>query len=241
MVVLQRKLEACGHHRIGKKQSCKNQLTNIAIDEPAQQTPADAIPLGETCRLSDQGFINRHRKSVFRILAATLVIDLLFAPKLLELPEACVGIFQIGGMILLFMGIIGRTFATLSIGGRKDREIVTTELYSVCRNPLYFASFLMALGLGLLSVRLDFLLGVTLAYLVIFYPMMWNEARFLKERFPDFSEYESRVPLFVPDFRLWCERRHFQADFKLMKRTLLEALIAVPAAILICIIWSLRH
>ena len=135
----------------------------------------------------------------------------------------------------MFAGIIGRVLATLSIGGLKDRVIVKTELYSVCRNPLYFASFLMALGVGLLSARADFTVLVSVAFLVIFYPMMRNEAKLLRARFGDFAEYEQQVPLFFPNFALWQERGQIEISFSRIKRTLLDSslvLLAIPVFVL---------
>jgi hypothetical protein len=111
-----------------------------------------------------------------------------------------------------------------------------TELYSICRNPLYFASFLIALGVGLLAGRLDFLFLAAGAYLAIFYPMMRNEANYLRGNFQEFAEYEKRVPLFLPNFSLWQERKRFEISFKLVKRTLLDAslaLLAIPVMILV--------
>ena len=180
-------------------------------------------------RLRAQGFINLHRKLIFRLLAIALAAYLFYVPNLWKLEQTVVLCAQISGILLMFAGIIGRMLATLSIGGLKDRIIVKTELYSVCRNPLYFSSFLMAISLGLLSGRVDFLILVAGSFLAIFYPMMLNEAKFLKARFDDFAEYEKAVPLFFPNFALWQERKNFEINFRLVKRTLLDAALALPA------------
>ena len=187
-------------------------------------------------RLREQGFFNHHRKLVFRLLAITLLAYLFYAPDPWPLHQPQALCLQLAGTLLMFVGILGRVFATLSIGGLKDRSIMKTELYSVCRNPLYFASFLMAIGVGLLFARLDFTALTIAAYLAIFYPMMRNEAKSLREKFPDFVAYETRVPLFFPNFTLWREREQFQIHFHRAKRTLLDAsliLLAIPVMIVI--------
>lgn len=178
-------------------------------------------------RLRAQGFSSLYRKTLFSAFSLLLVIYLIFAPSPWHFHPWAVTAFQVCGMLLLFAGIVGRSFATVSIGGHKDRRIVSTELYSVCRNPLYFSSFLMALGVGLLSARIDFLLLVAAGFLAIFYPMMRNEARYLRERFEDYAEYEKRVPLFFPNFLLWKERASFEINFRLLKRTLMDSLIVL--------------
>jgi hypothetical protein len=82
----------------------------------------------------------------------------------------------------------------------------------------------------------DFTVLVSASFLAIFHPMMRNEANFLREKFADFAEYEQRVPLFFPNFALWQERGKIEIRFDRVKRTLLDAslaLIVVPALILI--------
>ena len=187
-------------------------------------------------RLLLQGFTNFHRKTLFRLAAIALLSYLVFVPDPWKLPGTMVLSAQFAGVLLVFAGILGRILATISIGGHKDRRIMKTELYSICRNPLYFASLLMAIGVGTVSGRLDFLVLVMAGYLVIFYPMMLNEAKYLREHFEDFAEYEARVPLFFPSFKLWEERKHIEINFKLVKRTLLDsslALLAIPVIVLV--------
>jgi protein-S-isoprenylcysteine O-methyltransferase Ste14 len=179
-------------------------------------------------RLSAQGFTNLHRKLLFRLMAVGLAAYLFLDPNPWKLSDFAILSLQLAGALLMFAGILGRGLATISIGGHKDKTIMQTELYSICRNPLYFASFLMALGFGLLSGRLDFALLACVAYLAIFYPMMRNEARYLREKFDDFAAYEKRVPLFFPNLLLWQQRKYFEINFKLVKRTLQDASLALP-------------
>lgn len=178
-------------------------------------------------RLKDQGLINHHRKTAFRLAAVVLLAYLFYMPIFLPIPPAAMLWVVFAGTLLLFVGVVGRMFATISIGGHKDSKVVQTEVYSITRNPLYFSSFLMAIGLGLISLRVDFLVLLCVAYLLIFYPMMKNEARYLQERFEDYAEYEKRVPLFFPKFSLWTSRDHFEVNFRLLKRTLRDASVAL--------------
>lgn len=180
-------------------------------------------------RLREQGFVNHHRKLLFRLVAITLMAYLFYVPARWELPGAVVICMQVAGSLLMFAGIVGRGMATISIGGHKDNNVIKTELYSICRNPLYFSSFLLAVGVGLVSGRVDFLVLIAVSFLAIFYPMMRNEARFLRDRFSEFAEYEKAVPLFFPNFALWSERKNFEINFRLVKRTFLDASLVLPA------------
>ncbi|MEY4569479.1 MAG: hypothetical protein RLZZ398_918 [Verrucomicrobiota bacterium] len=182
-------------------------------------------------RLRQQGFSNLHRKLIFRLLAIALAAYLFYVPNPWPHHESTVLGMSLAGTLLMFAGILGRVFSTLSIGGLKDRVVVQTELYSVCRNPLYFSSFLMAVGTGLLFARLDFTVLLVVAFMVVFYPMMRNEARVLREKFPDYAEYQRQVPLFFPNFQRWKDRGRYEINFDLLKRTLLESsliLLAIP-------------
>jgi protein-S-isoprenylcysteine O-methyltransferase Ste14 len=186
-------------------------------------------------RLREQGFSNLHRKLIFRLLAIALAAYLFYIPNPWPLHETLILGMRFSGTLLMFTGILGRIFSTLSIGGLKDRVIVRTELYSVCRNPLYFSSFLMAVGTGLLFARLDFTVLLIAAFMVVFFPMMRNEARILRGKYPDYAEYERSVPLFFPNFLLWQERREFTINHRLLKRTLLDSsliLLVIPVMLL---------
>lgn len=190
----------------------------------------------KSIRLRQQGFSNLHRKLIFRLLATTLAAYVFYVPNPWPLHESAVLGMRLTGILLMFAGILGRVFSTLSIGGLKDRMIVQTELYSICRNPLYFSSFLMAVGTGLLFVRIDFTLLLAAAFVAIFHPMMRNEARVLRAKFDDYTEYEQRVPLFFPNFLLWQERKEFSINYHLLKRTLLDSsliLLAIPVMLLL--------
>ena len=46
-------------------------------------------------------------------------------------------LLETGGVILILVCIVGRTWCTLYIGGNKKRELITAGPYSVVRNPLY--------------------------------------------------------------------------------------------------------
>lgn len=50
------------------------------------------------------------------------------------------------GMILIVLGVIGRFWATLYIGGHKNKDVITDGPYSICRHPLYLFSSIAVLG-----------------------------------------------------------------------------------------------
>jgi protein-S-isoprenylcysteine O-methyltransferase Ste14 len=109
-----------------------------------------------------------------------------------------------GGIVLIVICILGRTWSSLYIGGRKIEELVTTGPFSIMRNPLYFFSVIGAAGVGcqLGSVLMGVICAV-LAY-VVFLLVVKQEEQLLTERYGDvYRDYLARVPRFLPKPWLW--------------------------------------
>jgi protein-S-isoprenylcysteine O-methyltransferase Ste14 len=108
------------------------------------------------------------------------------------------------GIVAIAICILGRTWCTLYIGGRKIDHFVTVGPYSVSRNPLYFFSILGTAGAGaqLGSIVAGLIFGV-LAWMV-FYVVVLQEERVLMDRYAkEFATYNATVPRFLPNPRLW--------------------------------------
>ena len=89
-------------------------------------------------------------------------------------------------------------------GGRKRQvyaeELVTTGVFSHCRNPLYDGNLLVITGLGLASNSLFFMaVGVPL-FLFAYRAIVAAEENFLRQKFgPQFDDYCARVNRFLPN------------------------------------------
>ena len=104
------------------------------------------------------------------------------------------------GVGLIAIGIIGRMWCTLYIGGRKSTEIVTQGPYSVTRNPLYVFSSIAAAGLGAqtgsMAIAFLFMAGCAAA----FYVVILKEENFLQQEFgAPYELYKLKTPRFFPD------------------------------------------
>ena len=106
------------------------------------------------------------------------------------------------GIALILIGIGGRLWSILYIGGRKSAEIVATGPYSVVRNPLYFFSLVGGIGIGLVTGSLDLTVATFVVLLVLYLRAIRVEERFLAERYGDeFRSYCARVPRLIPSGR----------------------------------------
>jgi protein-S-isoprenylcysteine O-methyltransferase Ste14 len=138
------------------------------------------------------------------------------------------------GIVLIVVCILGRTWSSLYIGGRKIEEFVQTGPYSVMRNPLYFFSFLGAAGVGMQvgSVTLGLICAV-LAWLV-FYVVVLQEEQVLAARYGEtYRDYLARVPRFFPNPSLWHDEPTLTIRPPRVLMTFADALVfllAVPLA-----------
>ena len=103
------------------------------------------------------------------------------------------------GLILIITGILGRAWAILYIGGRKNNAVVTDGPYSLCRHPLYLFSSVAVLGFGLL------LQSVTLAALMLalfggtLYLTAGKEEQRLRGLFGSaYDDYARKTPRLLP-------------------------------------------
>ena len=129
------------------------------------------------------------------------------------------------GLVLIGVTIVGRTWCTLYIGGRKGREIVASGPYSISRNPLYVFSFIGVAGVGAQAGSLVLGPLLVLIALAIFLPVIQCEEAALAERFgAEYEAYRRRVPRFGPKFSGWADMEMVTVSPRLFWRTLREGL-----------------
>lgn len=108
------------------------------------------------------------------------------------------------GIAATVICILGRTWCTLYIGGRKIDQLVTIGPYSVSRNPLYFFTILGAAGMGVQHGSL--LTGTvfcTFTWLVFRSVVLREESVLASLHGAMFASYVQSTPRFLPNPRLW--------------------------------------
>ena len=78
-------------------------------------------------------------------------------------------LLEAAGLLLIVAAVFGRFWAGLYIYGYKNDRIVTKGPYSIVRNPLYFFSFLGALGISISSKNL-IVFALIMGFFIIYYP-----------------------------------------------------------------------
>jgi protein-S-isoprenylcysteine O-methyltransferase Ste14 len=159
----------------------------------------DARPMGSRLvALGDFSF--KYRGYLLPIAVILLIIP---SPRILADPA-------VAGLAGFLVAVLGQAVRVMNIGlayiirGGKDHKVyaeqlVTSGLYSHCRNPMYVGNFFLLLGLALASNSWVFaLVGVPLS-LGMHKAIVTAEENFLRNKFgAQFDAYCARVPRWVP-------------------------------------------
>jgi protein-S-isoprenylcysteine O-methyltransferase Ste14 len=138
------------------------------------------------------------------------------------------------GLGLIVLCILGRTWSSLYIGGRKNRELAQSGPYSVSRNPLYLFSIIGAVGIGAQvgSIALAATAGFV-AWLVLLMTTMREEAALTVNFGAAYRDYMARVPRFLPRLSQWKDTDTIEVRPRIVMTTFLDALfflMAIPIA-----------
>jgi protein-S-isoprenylcysteine O-methyltransferase Ste14 len=138
------------------------------------------------------------------------------------------------GLGLIVICILGRTWCSLYIGGRKNSELAQTGPYSISRNPLYLFSIIGAIGVGAQvgSIVIAVATGLV-AWLVLLMTTLREEAALTVNFGPAYRDYMARVPRFMPRLSQWKDTETIEIRPRLVRTTFIDALfflIAIPIA-----------
>jgi protein-S-isoprenylcysteine O-methyltransferase Ste14 len=117
-------------------------------------------------------------------------------------------VIEVVGLFISFLGLLGRAFTVGHTPARTSgRNTVTqiadslntTGVYSLVRHPLYFANFLIGLGLAVFTLNLWFVGVYILTFWLYYERIMLAEEAFLRSQFSyQFEAWAARTPPFCP-------------------------------------------
>jgi protein-S-isoprenylcysteine O-methyltransferase Ste14 len=140
---------------------------------------------------------------------------------------------ELAGIGFIWIGVIGRLWSILYIGGHKASTVIMDGPYSVMRNPLYFFSTIAAVGVGFQSGTLTAgLVFGGLCYLAFQIVARREEKHLLGVFGAPYAAYMSSVPRFFPNPRLFKDQAAVTVSTRRMYSTLLDGLVffvALPA------------
>ena len=103
------------------------------------------------------------------------------------------------GSAVVLAGVWLRAIASGHV--RKNEELATSGPYAYTRNPLYFGSIVIASGFALAALRWEIAMSLAILFVAIYLPVIRGEEQFLREHFPAYAEYSTRVPRLLPRLR----------------------------------------
>ncbi|WP_027166936.1 isoprenylcysteine carboxylmethyltransferase family protein [Mesorhizobium sp. WSM3224] len=194
---------------------------------------ADEVKSPPAKQTEGLGGYQHMRRVVLAVLVVVLFAALLFGQSSFAPDTPMHETIEMFGVLLIFLGIVGRLWSTLYIGGRKSSEVVTGGPYSITRNPLYLFSTVAAAGVG---AQIGSFSGIILFALLCagaFHIVILREERYLKEVLgAPYQAYLAKVPRFFPNLTLYKEGDTGSFKPRLLLNTLLDGLVflvALPA------------
>lgn len=185
----------------------------------------------------------QHRRRVaLAILIAAVLATLLFVQSALPASGNHHGYVEAIGFGLIFVAILGRTWCTLYIGGRKSAEIVSEGPYSVTRNPLYVFSTIGAAGVGALSGSVTIAAAFAVLTWASFHYVTLVEEDYLKKTFGEpYLRYLGQVPRFFPNLRLFRDSEMLTVRPKNIYNTFADGLVFLAAYPFFEVVEYLQH
>ncbi|PDQ21358.1 sodium:proton antiporter [Mesorhizobium sanjuanii] len=170
------------------------------------------------------------RRLVLAVLIVVMFAALLFGQSTFPPDTIVHETIEMVGVLLIFLGVVGRLWSTLYIGGRKSSEVVIGGPYSITRNPLYVFSTLAAAGVGAQIGSITATIGFGVLCACAFYIVILREERYLKEILgAPYRAYLAKVPRFLPKLSLYEEGDTGSFKPRLLRTTLLDGLVFLVA------------
>lgn len=142
------------------------------------------------------------------------------------------------GAVICVPGLALRALASGHV--QKNTCLTTTGPYACTRNPLYLGSLVLAAGFAVAARSLSVAVAIVALFLAVYLPVVLAEERFLRLRFPEFAEYERRVPRFVPRWAPTAARQgkfSSQLYWKHQEYNALLGAVAMMAALAVKMVW----
>jgi protein-S-isoprenylcysteine O-methyltransferase Ste14 len=192
---------------------------SLAASLKKSGTPSNALSRFQKCR-----------RIALALLVGLILIALLFVRSSFGVDDRVHEYVEAAGGAMLLAAILGRTWCTLYIGGRKSTEIVKDGPYSVTRNPLYVFSTIGAAGIGAMTGSLTVAVGFAVVSYLAFYFVTLVEEEYLAQTFDQpYRQYMQEVPRFFPRLRLFRESEMLSVPPWILYRTFADGLMFLAA------------
>ena len=155
----------------------------------------------------------RHRGLIGGLCLLPAIIAAIIGKPTVADSGALGWIFDLLGWILFVCYASMRLWATLYVGGKKDRRLQTTGPYSVTRNPLYVGGLCFALSAACFLKSISVIALTVVAVWFYFHWVIAAEEEVLGGIFgEEFEEFKRRTPRVIPRPSLYRSAPNIEVD-----------------------------
>jgi protein-S-isoprenylcysteine O-methyltransferase Ste14 len=145
--------------------------------------------------------LRNSRIDLLRLAFIPIVIVIIFVRPSWSVESTIGFVMELSGYLFLLAGLVTRIWCSFYIGNHKSKELISEGPYSICRNPLYIGSFLLAIGVGLCFENLLVLLLVPAIIIPVHIITAQMEEVHLEAKFGEqYRMYKQKVSRFWPRF-----------------------------------------
>lgn len=130
------------------------------------------------------------------------------------------------GHACVILCVLGRSYCSAYIGGRKNSEIIQDGPFSIVRNPLYVFSFIGIVGIGLQSGLVTWLVLLVICFALYYPKVVAREEVFLSQKFGEaYETYMQAVPRWLPRWKNWREPEYIYTQPRLLRESMRDAAV----------------
>ncbi|MBW2596855.1 MAG: isoprenylcysteine carboxylmethyltransferase family protein [Deltaproteobacteria bacterium] len=145
--------------------------------------------------------LRKRRVQLLRLAFVPVIFIAIFVRPSWSTDSTVAFVIELFGYLFLLGGLTIRIWCTFYIGNRKSKEIIAQGPYSICRNPLYIGTLLLAIGLGLCFENLLIFLLVPMIIIPVHIIATRMEETHLESKFGEqYRAYKQKVPRLWPRF-----------------------------------------
>lgn len=159
------------------------------------------------------------------ILGLCLLVTVLTRP-VIGLETALHEALEMFGELLVAACVVGRIYCTAFLGGYKNQILITTGPFSMCRNPLYFCSFIGVVGISMMSNHLLLLLLIPALFVLVYYKLIRREEDSLQRLFgTEYTHYCAMTPRYWPRIGRFIAPDNLTVSSKLLTNAAMDGLL----------------
>jgi protein-S-isoprenylcysteine O-methyltransferase Ste14 len=130
-----------------------------------------------------------------------IILDNNFSAYTLDIDLNTSVLFSCIGFTFVVLGGFGRIWASLYLEGFKTKKLIKKGPYSMVRNPLYFFSLMLFLGMCFAIKSIAISVALLLVFVLFHVPTILNEEKVLLSTHDDsYRAYYESTPRLLPNF-----------------------------------------